>query len=59
MKRTLMTFLLVLAVVPLVSCSSLSSPSASPETSVREVACQRNGGVWRADSCEIQSPARH
>jgi hypothetical protein len=60
MKRALMTILLVLVVVPLVGCSSFSSPSASPATSLRQALCERDGGLWHADSenCEMQSPAR-
>ena len=55
------TMLLLLAVLTLlVGCarSSSSSPSASPGL-IRQALCQRDGGVWHADSadCEMQSPA--
>jgi len=57
-----MILVLVLIVATLVGCSSVSSPTASPQTqtSVRQAVCEQHGGLWHTDieSCEFQSPRR-
>jgi hypothetical protein len=55
MKTTTMLLLFAVPVVLFGCANSSSSPQAFPG-SIRQAACERYGGVWRADgTCEIQS----